>query len=314
MKKLILIVWLLIISMGLLQAQDGYGGYAGSYARMGLGARSMALGNAGVADETNGFSFYYNPALTAFAKDKTFASAYNFLSLDRYLGFIGFSMQIPPSAGFSIGWLSSGVGDLRRYDSRGIDLGEMSQSANAFYFNFAIKFFEKLSFGLTIKYLWESISSDYADDPFDYSSSGLGWDFGAAYRLNEKLTFAASVRDIGSKLQANTSDIFQFGGTTIDRFPKFFTVGLRYTTPFNWLRVLYDFEIGEHDVNRHHAGLEAFYNDLLFLRFGMNDSYFTAGAGMGFKLYKYKSKLDYAFVPSVVDEGSSHVFSWQIHF
>lgn len=293
------------------------GGFAGAYLRMGLGARSISLGNAGAADRASGYSFYYNPALSAFLENRIFSLSYSFLALDRRFNFIGFSMQVPPEAGFSVGWINSGVADISAYNSLAERAGEIEHSANGAYFNFAKRFGSKFSLGLSIKYFWEMIN-DGTDD-FDYSSNGWGWDFGVAYLINKDITLAAVIRDVGSKLKANTSNIFEFGGTTIDKFPLIYNLGVRYVTPYPWLRILYDFEISEEQIYRNHFGIEAVYNPVasriaeenLSIRLGLSGEDIMAGTGLSFELFGYKSNLDYAFVPSIIDEGSSHIFSWQ---
>jgi hypothetical protein len=289
---------------------DGNGGLGGSYMRMGLGARSLALGNASVADEANGYAFYYNPALNGFNKGKIVSLSYSFMSLDRRFNFIGFSMHIEPDAGFALGWINSGVDNIPSYNMIGDPGEDINHSANGVYFSFARRFMDRLALGLSIKYFHERLGLD-GDD---YAASGLGLDLGAVYHINKDLALAAAVRDISSKLKANTDKLFEHGGTTIARFPVLYEVGARYTTPLQWLSAAYNFETSNKSDQRHHIGLEAAYKDRLALRFGLNDGQFTAGAGMRFDMFKLKGYLDYAFLPSVIDEGSSHVFSWQICF
>lgn len=309
MKNLKTALLVLLIFNGFVFAGSN-GGYAGSFLRIGLGARSMALGNTGLADEASGYSFFYNPATTANLNGKVFSLSYSFMSLDRRFNFIGYSMKVPPGAGFSVGWINAGVGDVPEINSLGEITGDIDHSINGAYFNFARAFSKHFSAGLSIKYLWEGLG--VAGE--NYKSSGWGWDFGAIYRMDDGLTLALAVRDVASKLKANTDKLFEFGGTTVDKFPMLYLAGARYVTPFQWLRVLYDFEYSDKSDMKHHVGLEAVHKDLLALRFGLNNGNFTAGAGMSFKLYHYTGRLDYAFVPGIYDEGSSHVFSWQVCF
>jgi long-subunit fatty acid transport protein len=304
---LFLFIVLILINSNLFAG--GNGGYAGAYLRMGLGARSIALGNAGTADMPNGCSLYYNPALLGFMDGKIVSLSYSFLSLDRRFQFISYSMKVPPGAGFAVGWIESGDDDFDGYNSIGQESGTISHSASAIYFSFSRKFHPKFSIGVSIKILLEYIND--GTDEFDYSSKGVGFDFGAVYHFNDQLTFAAVLREIGSKFKANTDKIFQQGGTTIDRFPKIYRIGARYITPYDWLRVLYDFEWSDKEAYKHHIGLEAVRGQNLALRLGLNEGNFAAGAGMDFKIYKFNTHLDYAFMPSIIDEGSSHIFSWQ---
>ena len=288
------------------------GGYAGSYLRMGLGARSIAMGNTGIAHPINAYSAFYNPAAFADMENRMIGLSYSFLSLDRRFEYISFSMQVPPSAGFSIGWIESGVGDLKSYNSIGQETGDINHSANAVYFSFGRRFFERLSIGVSIKILFEFIND--GTDQFDYSANGVGIDFGIIYRLRDYLNLAYQIRDISSKFKANTEKIFERGGTTIDRFPLIHKVGLFYRTPLTWLNIAYEFEWSNKAAYKNHIGLEALSGKNLALRIGLNGSNLTFGAGMDFKILMIESFLDYAFLPSVVDEGSSHVFSWQLAF
>ncbi len=306
--KILVAAWLLFIWMGFASA-DGNGGYAGAYLRLGLGARQMALGNSAVAVlHADAYSFFYNPALSGLQEKRIFTLSHSFMSLDRRFNFIGFSAKVPPGAGMSIGWINSGVDNLYSYDMMGQKTGSIDHGFNAFYFNFARLLAHKISVGLTIKHVRESINvgSDR------YHSSGWGWDFGVAYLWNKNLIFGASLRDVGTKLTANTEKLFEFGGTTVDKFPKIFSIGASYQTPWPWLRLQYAFERTDY-MQRHHLGAELVYHRLLALRLGLDRQRLTFGAGMGFKLWKFFSTLDYAFVPSVIDEGGSHVFSWQFY-
>jgi hypothetical protein len=279
---------------------------------MGLGARSLALGNAGVATPVNAYSAFYNPAALAEMDGRLFGSSYSFLSLDRRFSFVSLSIKIPPQAGASIGWIRTSVSDLKSYNSSGLQTGDINQSANAIYFSFGRPILNNLHIGVSIKILFESIND--GTDTFDYSSNGVGFDFGLLYRYTEKLSFGYQIRDINSKLKANTDKLFEFGGTTIDRFPLIQKLGVYYLTDFHGIRTAYEFERSDKGDTRHHIGVEAVHGENLALRFGFNDGQLVFGGGIDFNVLSTVSYLDYAFLPSVIDEGSSHVFSWQFVF
>jgi hypothetical protein len=288
------------------------GGYAGAFLRMGVGARSISMGNTGVASPVSAYSAYYNPAAFGNIDDHLAGLSYSFLSLDRRFEYISFSMKVPPGAGFSIGWIESGVGNILSYNSIGEVSGEINHSSNAVYFSFGRLFGENLSIGVSVKILFESINDGTTE--FDYSSNGVGFDFGFIYILSNQLRIGGQVKDVNSKLKANTDQIFERGGTTIDVFPLTYKIGAYYSTPLPWLKTAYDFEWSNKGLKKHHLGIEAIHDKNLALRLGLNGSELVFGAGMDFKLLKTVSYLDYAFVPSVIDEGSNHIFSWQIIF
>jgi len=310
LRKYILILWILLFPILLIAGENG--GYAGSFLRMGLGARAISMGNTGVAHPTNAYSSFYNPALFGSIEDMTVGLSYSFLSLDRRFEYVSFSMKVPPGAGFSIGWIKSGVEDLYSYNSIGEVTGDINQTANAIYFSFGRQFSEKLSVGVSLKILFEFIN-DGTDD-FDYSSNGVGFDIGLVYKINEDLSVGGLVKDLGSKFKASTDKIFQLGGTTIDKYPVTGKIGAYYSTPLQWLRAAYDFEWSDKGLKKHHIGLESLHGKNLALRIGLNGKNLVFGGGLDFKIFKTTSYLDYAFVPSIEDEGSSHIFSWQIMF
>lgn len=310
MKKNIFVVWILLLPAILFASENG--GYAGSFLRMGLGARAISMGNTGVAHPTNAYSTFYNPASFGLIENHLVGLSYSFLSLDRRFEFVSFSMKVPPEAGFSIGWIESGVGDLKSYNSIGEITGDINQSANAVYFSFGRKFGDRLSIGVSLKILFEFIND--GTDEFDYSSNGVGFDIGILYKINDDLILGGQVKDINSKFKTNTDKIFERGGTTIDKFPVSSRIGAFYHTPLQWLRAAYDFEWSNKGLKKHHLGLEAVHGKNLALRIGLNGDNIVFGGGLDFMIFKTVSYLDYAFVPSIIDEGSSHVFSWQIMF
>jgi hypothetical protein len=315
----LLLIFLLFSSGAKADINDN-GGYAGAFLRMGLGARSIALGNCGAADAASGFSHYYNPAILPMLSGKSVALSYSFMPLDRHTQYIGYSMQVKPSAGLSIGWIESGVNDLQGTNSIGQFTGEIDHSLHGIYFSFGRYFGKRFSLGVTVKLVMEYLS----DSNFKYSSMGVGFNFGAYYKISENISAAAVIYDINTKLEANTQDIFTYGGKTVDQFPVLYRFGIRYITPVKWLRAMYDFESSSKGGYANHIGLEALHGDNLALRIGYSGDKFqqtgdfisalSFGAGMDFKLYKFNSFVDYAFTPGLTGEGATHIFSWQIFF
>ena len=314
MKKIFIIS---LLFSTFLFANDN-GRYAGSFTRLGLGARSLAMGSTGVASPANGYSFYYNPALAGMHENIIFSNSYTVLSRGRHAYFIGLSTKIPPGAGLSLAWLKTGTDDFTNYNSIGDKEGVIDHSAHAIYGSFSRQFGDKLSVGITLKVLLEYISSP----DFNYESSGVGADIGIFYRIDENLSIGAVYKDIGSKLKANTQDIFEFGGTTVDQFPKLFRIGAFYNTPIKGLNAAYDFELSSSDEFTNHFGVEAVHDRNLSARLGLMDFksasdrkiQFFVGAGFNFDLYNYVTHFDYTFISPKEAEGTSHLYSFEIYF
>ena len=316
---------LCILGLGEGVRAEGNGGFAGSYLRIGLGAPAKAMGNAQVAVAADGFSNFYNPAVLPFLKNPVAGLSYSFMSLDRRFNYVGYARALPPRGGFAVGWIYSGVGNIRAYNSRGEDVGEILHGLHAVYFSFGMKLptpfdrdrtgdgsgLQVLSFGISLKLLYERIG-DGAD--FNYSGKGAGMDLGVLVHPWETLWFGYQIRDINSKLKSNTNNIFERGSTLDNRFPLIQKIGVAWQTPLSWLKVAYDFEWSTAGQEKHHWGLQAAGQGLA-ARAGWDDGRLTLGGGMQVRVYKsVRVLLDYAFVDDVVGEGVSHVFSWQFVF
>ena len=85
---------LLVLLIPVISFAGENGGYAGSFLRMGLGARSISMGNTGVAFPATAYSTFYNPAAYGSIEDRLVGLSYSFLSLDRHTGYISFSMKV----------------------------------------------------------------------------------------------------------------------------------------------------------------------------------------------------------------------------
>ena len=95
MKKLIYIQ-LMIASF--LYAED-YAGLSGSFLRIGVTARSIAMAGAFTAEKDHGFATFYNPAWAAFLTNRQAGLSYSSMSLDRRLSGLSFATPLPPTAG-----------------------------------------------------------------------------------------------------------------------------------------------------------------------------------------------------------------------
>jgi hypothetical protein len=295
---------------GILRA-EGNGGYAGSFLRIGLGARSIAMGNAQVATADNGFGFFYNPAALPMLPKLSANFSYSFMSLDRRFSYVGLSSPLKPHAGLSLGWIYSGVGDIPGYDSRGVESSKINQGLHAIYFSFGIFIIPgRLSAGVSAKYLRESIS----DPDFDYTGKGFGADFGILLKALPDLTLGYQIKDVNASLKSNTNNIFERGLEKENAFPVSHRAGFYYRTPLKWMAAAYDLEWSTAGEVKNHAGFE-FSIPGVAGRIGYDNDHFTFGGGLEIDRYLgIRAILNYAFVTSVIDEGVSHVFTWELEF
>ncbi|MGH1362923.1 MAG: hypothetical protein ACRBF0_05150 [Calditrichia bacterium] len=322
MKKLLC----LLLIFGSFVFAEGNGGFSGSFLRLGLGARGMAMGNAQVASADYGYGVYYNPGALPLLKDRHFSASWSSMSLDRKFNYVGLALPLKPFGGFSLGWVNSGVNDLRAYNSVGQDVGAVEHGLNAIYASFGLQILRLvqadgkltnlppnlINVGISAKFLRESLSDT---EDFNYNSNwGFGIDIGVLLKPHESLTIGYQAKDVGADLNSNTNDLFDRGTQQDNKFPITQKVGAFYHTPLRWLSLAYDFEWSNKGEEKNHVGLEVS-NKQLAGRVGFDNDHLTLGGGIEVKAYKQLHMvLDYAFVDSVEDEGISHVFSWQFVF
>ncbi len=325
MQKRLYVIWILLISGLSLVMAEGNGGFSGAFLRIGLGARALAMGNAQVASANNGYGIYYNPAALPNIDRKRFSASYNSMSLDRKFSYLGIAIPLKPFAGASAGWIHSGVGNLLAYNSNGEQVGELDHGFNAFYFGFGMRIIalaqadqhlmglpsDLISIGIAVKFLHEGLSDK---EDFDYSGSGVGVDLGVLLKPYPGFALGYQLKDLNANLSSNTDKIFERGSSLDNDFPVTQKVGIFYRLPWYGISAAYDFEWSDVGEEKHHVGMEI-NGGIAAARIGYDNDHLTLGGGLYFRAYKKAyMMLDYAFLSSVIDEGVSHVFSWQFLF
>ncbi len=197
--------------------------YAGSYARLGFGARGIAMGGGLVGDVFSGASPYYNPALAPRIERQGLDAAAGFLSLDRSLQYLQFAFPLPPRAGAAVGIVRAGVENIDGRDNSGYHTDDLSTQEYAIFAAFGARLSQRVSGGLGLRF--------YHADLFDGVDPvvSLSLSLGLAAQVSENLAFGLAVNDLLARYQWDTSDAFGDGGKqTTDRFPVRFQFGGAY--------------------------------------------------------------------------------------
>ncbi|MFC1565164.1 OmpP1/FadL family transporter [candidate division KSB1 bacterium] len=283
------------------------GGYAGSFLRMGLGARALAMGGAYVGLPGDGYSGYYNPAGLPVLQKKEATFSYRMLSLDRSFSYVGYSAPLPPSAGISVGWIHAGVDNIDGRDFSGNHTEFYDDSQNGFLFAFGLKFNERVSVGLGATLLRETL--------VDITAKGMGINAGVLVRLTDNLTLGGAFRDLGAHYSWNTESLFgERGGTTTNDFPVLFTGGAGYYYEKYRTTFIIDIFKNEKSETGYHFGIENRYSEKLHIRAGLNDGDLAAGVGILFPVSKYVGRMDYTMTDKEYDPEVTHIFSLSIIF
>ncbi len=201
-------------SASLLDVREARGQAAGAFARMGFGARGIAMSNALVADAFADGAPYYNPALSPFASGQSLEASAALLSLDRELQFLQFSTSLQPSAGIAAGLIHAGVSNIDGRDNSGFHTRDYSIDEFAFFLTFGTHLTSRLTAGVGL----QLFRADYFDDLEPVNSIGI--DLGVTYLVTEDLRLGLAVDELLARYSWDTSDLYGSAGrTTSDRFP-----------------------------------------------------------------------------------------------
>lgn len=298
-------------------------GKSGAFSRMGFGARGMGMGNAMSAIIEGEIVSYYNPALSSFQNGKSFHTSYSFLSLDRSLNFLNFTTSFGKSEkrrstpGVSLGIINSGVSGIDGRNNDGIHTEELSTSENQFFLSVSNRFSEKFALGASFKFYYYSLYEDV-------SSTGLGFDLGALYLLNDNITISLMLTDINSKYEWDTSDLYgNSGNSTRYNFPLMKKIGLSYNFTEAGIIAALEFENSNAGTNYLRFGAEYNLFEGLFLRAGLDklnlsntDEPVRPSAGFS---YFYPMSIgtvgfNYAFVAEPYSTFDQHIVGININF
>jgi hypothetical protein len=318
-----LIVFLL---SSLVMAEDGKGGYAGAFFQVPIGARPTAMGGAYLGVSNDGAGFLFNPAGLSSLGQPMFATSYRFLQLDRKLGY---AAALFPVRGHSVlggSWLYSGSGAVATRDRDGVPIGtEIEQHNHQFSIVFAKRFQNNLSMGVKLNYL-HSVFAEMA-------AYSIGFDFGLMLHVDQLISrekrdlmpvqdiqVGLAVRQLGMKYRWDTEKLpTELGGDFFayeqdDDVPV--NIGLGASARFFKRKLLLASDVSKNlkqDILPR-AGAEYMVTDQFALRGGYGDSRLAAGLGYLFKFAKTNLAIDYAFSTDKVDEGSEHIFSFDLLF
>ncbi len=293
------------------------GGSAGSYSRMGFGARGMGMGNALTAVTTGDVVAYYNPAALPFTEYRNASASFGILSFDRRLNFLSYAQPLKGNAGISAGIINSGVTKIDGRDSDGEPTGMMQTSENQVFLGFGTQLKNGLAIGFTAKFLYHHLYTDV-------NSTTFGVDVGLLLPIGESIVVGATGRDFISKYSWNTNKVYgERGSQTDDKFPQLYTVGASYKLPDSMGIAAIDVEFSNQSTMMLKVGVEVPLIPELSVRAGMDRiDLKEKGNGVrpafGFTARKSFDELtpaiNYAFVLEPFATSGMHMISLSVIF
>ncbi|OGU62155.1 MAG: hypothetical protein A2V66_09075 [Ignavibacteria bacterium RBG_13_36_8] len=298
MKKFVIIF--LLYTVALFAQSNGNTGLA--FLKYGFDARNIAMGDLGVVSKDYALSAYYNPALVTNFLHAQIMFSHSQLIQDVSSEIIAadFSLfQLP----FIFSINTTTIPDIEVRTNP----GEPLSTFNAHYFwgsiSTGVHITNRLSAGLTIKYLYENIFSDEA--------YGFGFDFGLFYEdLIDNLNIGASLRNIGSMNQLREQKT---------KLPIDLRIGASYDFQASVINSDIFIQTGyqgytETGDNHFHFGTEIFYNKVFAVRAGYMTGYESKGLTTGAGIVWGPLAFDYAFVPFDYGLGNTHTISVTYNF
>jgi len=304
MNRPIKIAAFTFVSWMLTSPVHAVGTSSAQFLKMGAGARAAAMGDAFVSVADDAAATYWNPAGMRQLKHPELSLMQANTLMQTQYQFLGAVLPIKNSAvGFVVQRMD--YGSLDSYSAQDVKTGNFQASSMAGGLCAAVEIFKGATFGVTGKYISETIQSNTAKD---YAADiGIMLD----KSLLDGFNFGITVQNLGSgiKFLQESSPLPQtlrFGLSTL-RFHDHLLTALDYSLPND-------------NTGTIHAGIEYKINSAFILRGGYQstpgnnlkvDGLKNVSAGVGINIRNFD--LDYAFVP-YGDLGQMHRISALIHF
>ncbi len=319
MKKVSILFLLFFCSNGFSQAKisgslDQVGTSMANFLKIGVGARSLAMGDASVAACNDVSALYWNVGiLDRLPHNQVLFQTTNWL-VDTHIYFVGAAYKMPGigSIGLSSTFFSSGEIEettLRQPDGTG---QTFSADEFAVGLSYSRQLTDRFSAGITVKYVQESLSKENA--------SAVAFDIGSIFETNflNNLRIGMALCNLGTTMHLTGSDLIVYH-VEDPRYPTKFSRARLETE--NWDIPLY-FRFGlATDVIRRDAftltvagevldsrdytqrfslGSELAIKKMFFLRGGYKFNYdehdLSFGAGLLYALTKSNHiQIDYAY-------------------
>ena len=252
------------------------------FLKIGVGARSAAMGEAYSAVAQDPTAIYWNPAGIASITGREYhASHGEWISDVRYEYVAAVQGLRGHAIGAHVGFLHMGELDGRN------DLGEFTGTFRSYDFSTGLTYghrlFRSLELGITAKLLYEKIDT--------FSALGVAADFGFRYRTPLRgLTIAATATNIGSSMKFVEESFV---------LPAQGRVGAAYRTRsvLSGLLVAADLAMPNDGDVKALLGAELWVHEMVALRGGMKGNYDQEFGTTGFGIRYHDYMFDYAYVP-----------------
>ena len=305
MRRLIILVLCVLSVTVVSAAEEDAGTSAMPFLRLGIGARSLALGEAFVADASGAEAAVLNPALLKRERRYGVAFTHDEYLVDTAFEFGSFAVPLGSEAGtvaLSMRYLSHG--EMTRYDESGAPQGTFTAGDAAFGIAYGVGLFSGFSVGVNLNYLYSRLD--------DVTANGFSADIGLAYQPLERLRFGFTASNLGPDV---TYDEL---ASPLPATLRLGAAGEVINDPRHRVTLLADGVYPLYDEPYGCFGLQYTLFDTASLRGGYRVGHDTAtfSFGAGVNLFLWETVLisvDYAYA-DYSDLEASHLFSLNLGF
>lgn len=294
MRKPILILAALLGGLPVSGFGANDAGLPGEFLNFGAGARSLGMGRAhtAVADDVD--ALYWNPAGLATFRSSQVTFEHAPMPLETSFQYVAYAQPVYALGSIGVGIVNLGSSNVPRIDVNNAEVGSFDSRETGYLAAYAHRFGDKLSLGSTAKMVQKSVDGR--------SESGFGLDAGGLYRMTEKVSFGATLKNLLRPSYDYATDK--------ETFPTLLRTGAAVDWLNSHLTTAFDLEktIGARQGWRWHFGMEGFVIDNVFLRAGVDQHEFTTGLGL-----KWRSvQFDYGI--GFQELGTQNRFSVKMFF
>ncbi len=330
----VMIILLIVTAQDTFAGERKLGSSAASELLIPMGARSIGMGGANLANVSRTEAIYWNPAGLAKLEgaEASFTYMTYFADMNVSYATMGYNMEGIGTFGLSLQSLDIGSFDVTTIDNPEGTGEIITPDYITLTATFSNSLTERILFGINTKLISEKIGN--------MSASAVAWDFGLQYRSDLNIDFGVTLMNLGSQMQFDGTGIefnspIPFGNPNAttrktkadiasNELPTSLNIGMAYRYNINEqhkLNITTRYSSNSFHVDHVISGMEYNFDNLVFLRAGYEAPLFpsdspyetsdyqyglTLGAGVNLDVGGNTINLDYAYRDMELFDGNSY--------
>lgn len=309
-----------LLATGSRADENSNGGTAGAFLRLGTDARSLGLGNTGLALPGGPASRLHNPALVAWEERPAAALGMLSLSMDRSLNSVHAVLPLKPMGALGLSWTGAGVDGIPETSSWGEPTGRsMEYAENSFSFGFGVKPGKAVAIGLSLA-IQSAAFRQVTEGDGDLKANSASFGAGISVHPHPDWWVGLGLTNLMGTYEWDSSDLWgQDGEAGVeDSTPSLLGLGVAHTLLADRLLLAMEYEASSEQAWDLRFGAE--YKGVpgergqWAARAGYDDGDINLGGGFHWQLTRVRVGLDYAVILPEYDPEEVHAFTFNFGF